>query len=384
MNRDKPAAAEQVPTAFPDEENWEQEFEEQLTGEKAGRTEDTPSGERQVEVTGEPHVADLSETDEFEVPEAIPPLPESIANTVVIIGLPGPLAAEVANDLNNKGVTLQVHKDGADGITRIRELRQLRVEPFVLMDISAAGITDDRALGGLETITTMWDLGFHLPVGLICGQELPPGLEAKLAAVPGLTILKVDDPPSIDQTSDVVAAVTSAFSGEQVKAGADAPPGVDKGPEPDAGDGEDYYDIQQEFSEDLGEIDLPLDTWEDDTDAIPRQEAKDPHMARLASYVGELNRQDISGEITLLALRFASAFASRAVLFLVRKEDLKGLGQFGVFRWKSTRYSRGLRGISKVTWVCPPALKRKAGCSKRWGEECRGSCTWVPLSVWGK
>jgi hypothetical protein len=98
----------------------------------------------------------------------------------------------------------------------------------------------------------------------------------------------------------------------------------------DTGDTEDYYDIQQEFSEDLSEIDLPLDSWEDDTDSIPRQVSQDPHMARLGSYVGELNRQDISGEITLLALRFASAFVSRAVLFLVRKDDLKGLGQFGV------------------------------------------------------
>jgi hypothetical protein len=53
-------------------------------------------------------------------------------------------------------------------------------------------------------------------------------------------------------------------------------------------------------------------------------------MARLSSYVNELNRQDISGEITLLALRFASAFANRAILFLIRKNDIKGLGQFGV------------------------------------------------------
>jgi hypothetical protein len=329
MNRDKPAVTEQV-SAFPDEENWEQEFEEQLTGEKASQPGASPAGQQEA-LPGSPgdeqHIPDLSESDEFVIPETIPSLPETVANTVVIIGLPGPLAAEVANDLKNRGVTLQVHKDGADGITRIQELRQQRIDPFVLMDISAAGITDDRGLGGLETITTMWDLGFHLPVGLVCRQDVTPDLAAKLGAVPGLTILRVEDPPSQEHVGAVVEAVIGAVqAGQAVAASAVTAPD----PGLDAGETEDYYDIQQEFSEDLSEIDLPLDSWEDDTDNIPQQKSQDPHMARLGSYVGELNRQDISGEITLLALRFASAFVSRAVLFLVRKEDLKGLGQFGV------------------------------------------------------
>jgi len=79
----------------------------------------------------------------------------------------------------------------------------------------------------------------------------------------------------------------------------------------------------------LSEIDLPLQGW-DGGQATHQEISSDPHMARLSSYVNELNRQDISGEITLLALRFASDFVNRAILFLLRKEDIKGLGQFGV------------------------------------------------------
>jgi hypothetical protein len=222
----------------------------------------------------------------------------------------------VVNELKNKGVTLQVHNDGADGITRIQELRQQQINPFILIDIEAAGITDDQSLGGLETVSTMWDLGFHLPVGLLCRRELASDLKEKLSAVIGLTILQVDDPPSRENVGAVADLVLASVQGPPEDAGA-------------VGDTEDYYDIQQEFSEDLKGIDLPLDSWEG-PDSIPRQESPDPHMARLGSYVSELNRQDISGEITLLALRFASVFVSRAVLFLVRKDDLKGLGQFGV------------------------------------------------------
>jgi hypothetical protein len=95
------------------------------------------------------------------------------------------------------------------------------------------------------------------------------------------------------------------------------------------GQSEEDYDIEEEFSLELDDIDLHFNGWEE-TQAPPQKASLDPHMARLSSYVNELNRQDISGEITLLALRFASAFANRAILFLVRKDDIKGLGQFGV------------------------------------------------------
>jgi len=90
-----------------------------------------------------------------------------------------------------------------------------------------------------------------------------------------------------------------------------------------------YYDIQQELSDDLEGLDFPLDEPEGVVIA-GAGDLHDPAMANLSSYVAELNREGVSGEVTLLALRFASEIASRAVLFLVRKGDVKGLGQFGV------------------------------------------------------
>ncbi|MDT8395465.1 MAG: DUF4388 domain-containing protein [bacterium] len=316
MNRHRPAIPDKG-ADFPVEGGWEQEFEEQLTGEKTA-----PS----IASEEKPSRPESKETDEFKIPDLLPPLPERISNAVVMIGLPGPLAAEVANGLNDKGITLQVHKDGADGITRIQELRQQRKYPFVLMDIEAAGITDDRVLGGLESVITMWDLGFHLPVGLVCRRELSDDLLRKLSVIPGLTVLNVEDPTSRDSVKSVIELIVQTVLGAQAaEAGS---PGSSQTAEAEA-DMDEYYDIRQELSEDLEGIDLPVDTsWEGGRS--PRQESQDPHMARLGSFVSELNRQDISGEITLLALRFASDFVSRAILFLVRKEDLKGLGQFGV------------------------------------------------------
>jgi hypothetical protein len=193
----------------------------------------------------------------------------------------------------------------------------------------------------------MWDLGFTLPVGLVCRREVQGDLENKLQAVTGLTVFKMDerlDKSSVQQLLETVTGSVGTSPVPPSEAGhtpeaspppetledvpSDIRPVVEQTEKP-VDQSEDYYDIEQEFSEELGDIDLPFDGW-DEAQAPVQVASLDPHMARLSSYVNELNRQDISGEITLLALRFASAFANRAILFLIRKNDIKGLGQFGV------------------------------------------------------
>jgi hypothetical protein len=52
------------------------------------------------------------------------------------------------------------------------------------------------------------------------------------------------------------------------------------------------------------------------------------HM--LKTMISELNDPGANGQITLLILRFASELMNRAVIFLVAKNQLAGLGQFGI------------------------------------------------------
>lgn len=53
-------------------------------------------------------------------------------------------------------------------------------------------------------------------------------------------------------------------------------------------------------------------------------------LALLTSMIGELSGPSTSSEITLLILRFASEIMNRAVILLIRKEDIAGLGQAGL------------------------------------------------------
>lgn len=322
-------------------DDWEKEFEQHLSPPTEGTGEKTAEGGAQQEI------------EEFIVPETLPVLPEKLSNKVVAVGLQPSLVVDITGGFVRAGVDLLVHENGANALTNVQELRQQAMNPYMLVDLEAAGITDDRILGGLEIISTMWDFGFHLPVGLVYRKEMPEELRSRLGTVPGLSIIHISEPPDKTRIQEIVEIVTASIglgsplpekSGEapftEIKVeeqlpSQDIPVSHDvqaaAAPKQDTPTdrGEEYYDIQQEFSEELGDIDLPLEDW-DEGQAPPRDVSSDPHMARLSSYVNELNRQDISGEITLLALRFASAFVNRAILFLLRKDDIKGLGQFGV------------------------------------------------------
>ena len=55
-----------------------------------------------------------------------------------------------------------------------------------------------------------------------------------------------------------------------------------------------------------------------------------PGLSLLKSMIFELQNPHSSSEITLLILRFASEIMNRAVLFIVKKNTIEGLGQFGV------------------------------------------------------
>jgi len=62
---------------------------------------------------------------------------------------------------------------------------------------------------------------------------------------------------------------------------------------------------------------------------VPRQPTT-PGLQLLKSMIDELVSPKSHSDITLLILRFASEIMSRAVLFLVRRDEVCGLGQFGI------------------------------------------------------
>ena len=53
-------------------------------------------------------------------------------------------------------------------------------------------------------------------------------------------------------------------------------------------------------------------------------------ISLLRRMMEELNDPGLGGGIILLVLRFASEFMNRAVVFFVKRDEIAGLGQFGI------------------------------------------------------
>ncbi len=62
-------------------------------------------------------------------------------------------------------------------------------------------------------------------------------------------------------------------------------------------------------------------------DPVPQQS---PGLHLLRGMLQELNNPSLGGGIILLILRFASELMNRAVILLVKDEEIVGLGQFGI------------------------------------------------------
>jgi len=78
----------------------------------------------------------------------------------------------------------------------------------------------------------------------------------------------------------------------------------------------------------IGPLEEKLSTSQPIPSTVPGIDRKD--LILLTSMIAELSGPSTSSEITLLVLRFASEIMNRAVILLVRKDDIVGLGQFGL------------------------------------------------------
>ncbi len=81
------------------------------------------------------------------------------------------------------------------------------------------------------------------------------------------------------------------------------------------------YNIGAELLREMGEV---------ATGASPQGPQQSPGLHLLRGMLQELNNPSLGGGIILLILRFASELMNRAVILLVKDEEIVGLGQFGI------------------------------------------------------
>jgi hypothetical protein len=129
---------------------------------------------------------------------------------------------------------------------------------------------------------------------------------------------------------DILEKITSLFrqyqeSGFTFKAGVkEVKTTVEEHPDEDNEGSRFVQDITEELTREF----------QDEVELLPETMGKksdtSPGLLTLKSMIDELSNPNFSGEVTLLIMRLASEMLNRGVIFLVTKNKLKGLGQFGL------------------------------------------------------
>jgi CheY-like chemotaxis protein len=202
---------------------------------------------------------------------------------------------------------------------RLRDLQKQGLTPIVVADLIMPSTSDKNLLGGLEILSTVKKLSPQIPCVLTTDYANQPA--QKQAENLGVNYFffkpkssQIDENftnPEIINFLQVLESALSALS-KMVPAPAASP----KAPSTD-----ELFDLVDELKRELGDEDF----------TIPEiEEKKSRGLPMLRNMIAELNDPSSNGQITLLVLRFASELMNRAVIFVVTKDQVAGLGQFGI------------------------------------------------------
>ncbi len=317
-----------------------------------------PAGESQAAATGgASEVADKKQNVEEEISRV------SAVPQVVVIDDDPEISALITRYLAGMGYSSQAVQKVVDGLNKVKELISQGFCPVVIADMFMPRSDGEGILGGVEIVESVKSSSPYVPVLLVSdypnqkaeekareagldeyidkpkrtqiwGEEPTPELsrfkEELTRLVPEL-VEKAVPPPEAPETTQPQAPPQAATPQPQTPPQTQPTPQQEQksaqGPEqpmpgPPTVEEESWWDPGREISLELGE------------EPHPYTGEEMPQVSRglglLKSMISELHDPEFSGQITLMVLRFAAELMNRAVIFLVMRDKVAGLGQFGV------------------------------------------------------
>ncbi|MBT0662987.1 response regulator [Geobacter pelophilus] len=211
----------------------------------------------------------------------------------------------LADALEKNGYSVTCFAKGEDALISIDSLCREGLTPLLLQDLIMPRMDGSGLLGGLELLELVHSNFPELKV-LVMTDRHDVTAERKIAAMKYSLIMKpstqeLSEDSTILRFSDrLLQSLTELRSGE-VKSVSDS------------------FNIGDELRREMGE-----------DSAAPLAAPQSTGISLLRGMLEELNDPALGGGIILLVLRFAAEFMARAVIFIVKEDEIVGLGQFGI------------------------------------------------------
>jgi len=213
--------------------------------------------------------------------------------------------------LEGSGFAVSAFAKGEDALILVDALHAKGVQPTLLFDLIMPRMDGTGILGGLELLEMVRESFPGLPAAVMADYRNAEA-ERQVQQLGAAFLLKprsaeLDDPDRLGRFHEELLRELST------------PPPTLATPVPAPVD---PFNLGDALRLEIGDEPAPAPGAPADVSSTG--------LALLREMLEELNNPALGGGIILLVLRFAAEFMDRAVIFLVKREEIAGLGQFGI------------------------------------------------------
>jgi len=219
------------------------------------------------------------------------------------------------------GYQVEIFSAVNPAMARIKLLHKRGIWPIVVADLIMPSSVDQNLLGGLEILQQVKKLDSRIPCIINTDYENQPAQKQAEGLLVNFFFFKpkssqIDENFSNPELVNFLQVLESAIGSLEKNL-----PQIPV-PVKEVGRGDELYDLVDELKRELGDEDFTVPDFS--------EEKKSRGLGMLRNMIAELNDPSSNGQITLMVLRFASELMNRAVIFVITKDQVAGLGQFGI------------------------------------------------------
>jgi FixJ family two-component response regulator len=227
---------------------------------------------------------------------------------LIIVDDDGPTLRAIADGMRQRGYDVHAMTRSEDTLIKVDAICRGGEQPTVLVDLIMPKMDGSGVLGGVELLELLHVNFKDIPV-IVMTDYRHADAEVRVKGMGYAFIMK---PRRVEISDDSIFQDFLGLLSDEVRR---------------CESGEEVEEWQERFN--LGD-EMRIEMGDDDDVPISEEHENTSGLSLLRGMLEELNNPELQGGVLLLALRFASEFLNRAIVFTVHDKVVSGVGQFGI------------------------------------------------------